>query len=432
VWTLFFILLSHPPSPLWEGYADPVDYLHQSRLPILSKSFWMPEKTEGFYPRPFTVPLFYKFAGSDPEPIIQLQKFVHALSIFLLAAAVLPFFRNSFPRYIFLGGWYLLMLWWNILGWSSTLLSESLSASLLFIWLASFLYVSRKQTWPWIFMHALVTVLFSFTRDSWPYVLICFYGLYTLIGALWEKPLWRLSAEMLAFSGLLVVVQQYTATVGQRYRLPVMNNIVLRVLPHPNDLAWFERQGMPDAAHLKEKYNVAAGDPKQIYPLYSDPEFSNLSTWIAEKGNRVYLRFLLTHPESLFLLRESRSDIRRILAYNFGYIGSAKGISLLWDDLFPVRPPLILLLLILFLFVSHREQSKQWVLPMIVLSVFSINAWLLYLADSMEVERHEYISMTMVQFIGLLCFSFLLDSQFAKEILGRVRKRIEWQFPREP
>src|SRR5213075_1630738 len=106
VGTLFLVLLPQPPSPLWEGYADPFDYLHQSRMPLMSKSFWMPEKTEGFYPRPFTVPLFYKLAGSDPETIIVLQKFVHVLSIFLLAAALMPVFRNNLSRYLFLFGWY--------------------------------------------------------------------------------------------------------------------------------------------------------------------------------------------------------------------------------------------------------------------------------------------------------------------------------------
>src|SRR4029079_5024920 len=104
----------------------------------------------------------------------------------------------------------------------------------------------RKPTMPWIVSHALITVFFSFTRDSWPYVLIVFYGLSTLASLRWERPLWRIWAGMLVFSGVLFVAQQHTAKVGQRYRLPVMNNIVLRVLSYPNDIAWFVQQGMPD------------------------------------------------------------------------------------------------------------------------------------------------------------------------------------------
>jgi len=37
--TLFFLVLAHAASPLWDGFADPFDYLHQSKLPLLSKSF---------------------------------------------------------------------------------------------------------------------------------------------------------------------------------------------------------------------------------------------------------------------------------------------------------------------------------------------------------------------------------------------------------
>jgi hypothetical protein len=236
---------------------------------------------------------------------------------------------------------------------------------------------------------------------------------------------------MLVFSGVLFVTQQHTAKVGQRYRLPVMNNIVLRVLSSPNDIAWFVQQGMPDAALLKEKYSVPADDPKQIYPLYVDPEFARFSAWVAQQGNRVYSRFLLSHPTYLFLLRENRAGIRRMLAFDFGYIGSAEGVSASLEELFPIRPGYVLLVLSLFIYVCIREKSNRWLFPVIILIVFTINAWLLYIADSMEVERHEYITITMVQFLGLMSLSFLLDSRMAEHLLARVRQRIKWQFPTE-
>jgi hypothetical protein len=322
------------------------------------------------------------------------------------------------------------MLWWNILGWASTLLSESLSATLLFIWLATFLQVSRKRTIPWILLHGSITILFSFTRDSWPYVLILFYGLYLLAALKWDRSLWKVCSVMLLFSVILFYAQQQTAKVGKRYRLPVMNNIVFRVLPYPKYVAWFESQGMPDAARLKEKYGGPASvNPIEIYPLYNDPEFAQFSSWVAEKGNSVYARFLLTHPECLLLLRENGQQIRRILAYNFGYIGTAQGVSVQFEEFFPLSPLLILLLLALFVFVSYREQSQTWMFPAILLVVFAFNSLLLYVADSMEVERHEYITMTMVQFLGVLALSFLCDTNLGSNALDRIRKRIKRQFP---
>ena len=82
VLVLWLALLAQTASPLWINYADPQDYLYQSRLPLLSKALWMSEKIEGFCPDPFTVPVFYELAGSDPETIIRMQKCVHVL-IFL-------------------------------------------------------------------------------------------------------------------------------------------------------------------------------------------------------------------------------------------------------------------------------------------------------------------------------------------------------------
>src|SRR6185436_8842771 len=92
-------------------------------------------------------------------------------------------------------------------------------------------------------------------------------------------------------------------------------------------------------------------------------------------------------------------------------------------------PLLILLLLAAFVFVSYREQSRTWMFPAILLVVFAFNSLLLYVADSMEVERHEYITMTMVQFLGVLALSFLCDTNLGTGALDRIRKRIKWQFP---
>jgi hypothetical protein len=212
----------------------------------------------------------------------------------------------------------------------------------------------------------------------------------------------------------------------------VMNNIVFRVLPYADYIAWFELHGMPDASRLKEKYaGPTSTDPKEIYPLYTDPEFAGFSTWVAEKGNTVYSRFLLTHPECLFLLHEEARGIRRMLAYNFGYIGTAEGISVLGEDLFPVRPVLVLIVLTVFVYISYRENTRTWILPMVLLIVFAFNSLLLYVADSMEIERHEYITMTMVQFLGVLAFSFFWDTDFGQRFLDRVQHRMEWQFPSE-
>ncbi len=92
--TLFLNLMIRITPPMWTNFSDPYDYLHQSKIPLNEKDFYFPEKASNFYPRPFTVPLFYKIAGSDPETIIQLQKFMHSLAAFFLCYVVLLFLRK--------------------------------------------------------------------------------------------------------------------------------------------------------------------------------------------------------------------------------------------------------------------------------------------------------------------------------------------------
>jgi hypothetical protein len=418
---LWLSLAARIDEPLWESYPDAFDYLHQSQISLTTKTFWMPVRSDWFDARAFTVPLFYKLVGSDPEIIIRMQKCVHALSIFFFAGAFIPALRHRLAQYVFLAGWYMVMSWWNILGWVNMLLSESLSASLLFIWLASFLHVARKPTTVRMVLHAILTVLFSFTRDSWPYVVVVFYGLFLVSAVLWEKPLWKLCAGMLGFSAILFVTQQHTAQIGQRYRLPVMNNIVLRVLPHPEYVAWFKQQGMPDADRLKEKYSVPASDPAQIYPLYVDKEFSRFSDWAASpQGRSVYLRFLLTHPESLLLLKEEGPVRKRMLSFNFGYIGGPRGFSARVHKIFPIRPERVLLLFGILVVLCLFEKTTTWILPAVLALTFAFNAYLVFVADSMEVERHEFLTMTMIQFLGVMILSLILDTEV---VAGRFRRQ---------
>ena len=43
--------------PLWTGYGDPYDYLHQSREEFTSGKLYFPEKDSPHATRPFTTPL---------------------------------------------------------------------------------------------------------------------------------------------------------------------------------------------------------------------------------------------------------------------------------------------------------------------------------------------------------------------------------------
>jgi hypothetical protein len=418
--TLFLSLLVKLNPPIWTEYPDSYDYLHQSNMSLLDKNFYSPQKQDSYYPRPFTVPLFYKIANSDPDTIIQLQKFFHALSTFFLCYVILLFFRKTHAKIIFVILWYLLMSWWNILGWTHALLSESLSISLLFFWIASFLLFFYKRKALHFILHTLIAILFSFTRDSWPYILVLFYGIFIIIAIKWERKMLVSVVCFLIIGCSVFIIQQKTAQIGQRYRLPIMNNIVLRILPNEKYLKWFADKGMPCIDRLKKQYSNI-DDCSKIYSLYTDSTFLKFSNWAVKDGKSLYTNFLITYPSNILLLNEKTNDLNRIFAYNIDYTGPVMGYSWISQFIFPFFNTISVLLLngiLIFLFI--KENRLVWILPTVIIIVFAFNAILLYNADSMEVERHLFITNIIIQFVGILSVSFILDSDFFNSILNKI------------
>ena len=419
--TLFLSLMVKFTTPVWTSFGDPYDYLQQSHESLSSKEFYFPTKRVNFYPRPFTVPLLYKVANSDPETIIQLQKFFHALSTFFLCSVLLLFFKKEHSKYVFLFLWYLLMSWWNILGWTHTLISESLSISFMFLWIASFLLLFYKRTVFYIILHIIITIFFSFTRDTWPYILVLFYGIFAIIAIKWERKILVSVISLLIISCAVFVIQQKSAQIGQRYRLPIMNNIVFRILPNEEYTVWFANKGMPCIDQLKKQYSNL-DDKQKIYPLYNDSTYSAFSDWVIKDGKSTYTKFLFTHPAKFLLIGEKSKDLKRIFAYNIGYTGNIKGYSWISQYIFPLFNTITILILnglLIFLFV--KEKRLIWLFPSVTIIIFIANAFLLYIADSLEVERHLFITNIIIQFVGILTASFILDSEYCNNSINKMK-----------
>jgi len=292
----------------------------------------------------------------------------------------------------------------------------------MFLWIASFLLVFSKRTKISILFHILITVLFSFTRDSWPYILIVFYGMFIIIALLWDKKMVKTSVVFLLLSCSIFVVQQKSAQIGQRYRLPIMNNVVFRILPNKEYLQWFSDKGMPCVNLLKKNYSNLDAYEK-IYPIYTDATLLKFSDWAGNEGRPIYTKFIMTHPSYLFLLNETPSNLNRIFAYDIGYTDEVRGHSLLSQYIFPVFNTLIILLLNVFLvYLFFKEKRIIWLLPTVLIAIFTFNAFLLYIADSMEVERHLFVTNIMIQFVGILSVCFILDSELCNRILNKRKK----------
>ena len=395
----------------WRGLGDPYDYLKQSEFSIYDSKFYFPEKEDGFYPRPFTVPLFYKLAGGNPDTIIQLQKVIHSISIFFLVTVLLLYVKNKRIKLFIILFLYLFQAWWNILGWSILLLSESLSISLLICWIASFLLFYKKRKSYQLILHLVIIVLFSFTRDNVPYFLFSFYFFASLLSYFLNRKRFHVLLGFLFLTIILFFVQQHSAQVGQRYRLPLLNTIVIRILPNEDYVQWFSDKGMPCIDDLIENYSGLNYKDKAIYTLYNDSSYIELFNWVNESGKKVYLKFLITHPRYSLLLEEDIQSLSRIFSYNIGYTGKIRQYAWISQYIFPVFSFIgIIIYNISLIFLYLKKKKFVFLIPVILTASYFFNTILIYNADSLEVERHMFITGIMIQILGILSVSIILDT----------------------
>ena len=411
----FQILVISKIEPIWEVFGDPSDYLFQSKKELFSLEFLSPIPNKWFSVRPFTTSLFYKLADSDPYKMIMLQKLLHCFCT-VAFSLIFIFFIDSFVLkiiafYLFL----FLFSWLNIVGWTNNILSESISNSLLFLWLGFLMLFALRNNWLVTILFCLLSLFFSFTRDSCPYIILLATGI-VLVGNIFlnKKDLSK-NGVALFFCLLLFIIQGKTSEIGQRHKVPVFNNIVGRVSKSDDYLKWFENHGMPLASHIKKDFinqNVdSQKDRPFIYSKYRDSTYLPLMNWSAKEGKSVYLLFMVTHPSYFFLSDQNSKQINRIFCYNFyGYFFKEVNLNDLTQNTFPIwdLPTSIILALLLFLF-SIYFKNALYAIPLLITFLFFVNALILYNADTMEVERHLYHTQIIIQLLNIISFSLLLN-----------------------
>ncbi len=260
-----------------------------------------------------------------------------------------------------------------------------------------------------------VTVFFSFTRDTWPYLILMGFVSVAVFDA-YHKQLSRHSIALVIFSVVLFVFQSHTVSVGKRSALPVFNTLAGRIVQNEDHLQWFVKEGMPQADQLRADFKGVAIDTQEgkqvLYKRYTDSTYTELFDWVKANGKNNYQKFLITHFQYLVLNDQSLTQLDRIFAYNhYGYYQGPQKFFHNADNVFPVFNLYVTLFLVLAcMFAWYKVRNIYLLFPAFIALILFANVYLSYNADTMEVERHLYITRIGTELVSFLSLGFLFQT----------------------
>lgn len=397
----------------WEIFPDCYDYLAQSKIDLFNLSFFFPTKDLVTFPRAFSIPLIYKLAGSDPQTIVLMQKIIYSFSVTFFSFCVSFIFKKDRLKYIWLFCSYLILANWENLGWSQTLLSESLGLSFFLLWLGSFVLYENKRTIFIMLAHFFFLILLSFSRDNMPYFVVVFYSGYFVL-KLFIKERKTFAFTTLSISIIIFIIHSRSVEIGERHRLPLTNTIITRIIPNESYTAWFKHEGMPMTDSLKKNFkNIdPLNDSKvKVYNMYTDTSYNQFFDWAVHKGKSTYIKFMLTHLDYFFLVHEDWSKMNgKLFANNSFYYGGVFGYTILVSYitlLFNNSLFLVLLLPILILLYKIGTAFPYFLFSVII---FLIMILLNYNADTFEVGRHMYLNSCILELVVISGVLLIFDN----------------------
>ncbi|MFN8371578.1 MAG: hypothetical protein U0694_01690 [Anaerolineae bacterium] len=381
--------------------------------------------------RPITIPLLYKLLHNDFEAIASLQWAVSLLSWSALAGVTLLYQSGCvcWPARCFLA----LRLARDVYFWNSVLISESLSQSLFILLLALGMFalwvyrrwsnrdvqaslrlslVTQIAAAFWII---LLTVIWSFTRDTNSYLVLAM-GLLLAAGVAWfllrskgraARLLLLPSLLALAFVALFLF-QSADANRGLRWRYPLMNIIARRVLPYPENTAFFAARGMPTTPDVMR----FAGQFAWAYDL------SPIEPWLTQDSRRVYLQFLLSDPLATVLAPINQWEM--LLLFDYRVIDEHRPdivlpswIETLTGFAYPEHLGLVIVsivgLLLLALWAWRAPDVRLAIVFVLLLLLYPL-AFMVWYGDGFAVERHAVPSALQWRLTLWLSIVFALDA----------------------
>ncbi|HSL43583.1 MAG TPA: hypothetical protein VK897_09140 [Anaerolineales bacterium] len=281
--------------------ADTPAYVRISKESVLADKFLAGA-------RPLVFPLFLKLLGNDVERVVWAQGVFSIISWSVLAVSIAYSLQIFFLQFAAFGLTLLLSLNRYIIGWDSVLLTESLSLSLMALFLAGWLWLVRGWRWEKAGFLVVVALLWAFCRDTnaWVLLMIGLFLALLVIPHVAAKKYLVLSTAFL----IIFLLSNLSADLGERWVFPFQNVVGRRILPSVQAVDYFAGCGMPvSPALLQLKGQYANGLDRAFY---EDPALTDYRAWLYQDGKTCYMKWLLSRP--LESLRAPLSEFNTLIS----------------------------------------------------------------------------------------------------------------------
>jgi hypothetical protein len=265
--------------------ADTTSYVRISNEPIFDSQFLAAA-------RPFVFPLLLKLFGGEPEKAVWAQGLFSILSWGTLAWAVassLHFYLLKLAGFVLI---LLLSLYRYIMGWDSVLLTESLSLSLMALFIAGWLWLLQGWRWQKALFVLIIGFFWAFCRDTnaWVVLMIAVFLLVLVVLRQINRNYLFVSMSFM----ILFLLSNLSADSGGRWIFPFQNVLGRRILPDAQAVAFFVSCGMPVSPELTQLAGEFASGQDRAF--YNDPALEDYRVWLHQRGKSCYVQWLLSDP----------------------------------------------------------------------------------------------------------------------------------------
>ena len=265
--------------------ADTTAYTRISAQPIGGIDFWAGSRPPAF-------PLLLKVSEQDYNRAAAFQLGISIAAWGLLAFMVSPFLNLPWLQ---VAGFALILLFSldrHIASWDFVMMTESLSVSSLALFIAVSLWLLRGWHAAKVVLFFPTALLLAFTRDTNAWMLLGLAGLILIAVLVRWLPVkvWMLVALL----GVVFLLSDISANVGERWLFPLGNLITQRVLPDEAALHYFESCGMPVSPELMALSGKFANSDDQA--MFSGPDLDAFRYWLRDRGRTCYVGWLTTNP----------------------------------------------------------------------------------------------------------------------------------------